>query len=115
MSRDRDPLVFSTDGSHARACPRCGRRPCRCPAAVAVEPGATPLRVGLERKGRGGKMVTVVSGLPAGATVGADLLGQLKAHCGAGGTLRDETLEIQGDQRDRIRDLLVRKGFGVKG
>jgi translation initiation factor 1 len=114
MSRDADPLVYSTDGSHPRACPRCGRQPCQCPAAVALVPAATPLHVGLERKGRGGKAVTVVHGLPAGTAASADLLRQLKAHCGAGGTLKAETLEIQGDQRDRVLAFLARLGFPVQ-
>jgi len=113
MSRDGDPLVYSTDGSHERACPRCGRQPCRCPVAAALAPAATPLRVGLERKGRGGKAVTVVHGLPAGAA-SADLLRQLRAHCGAGGALKAESLEIQGDQRERVLAFLARLGFPVR-
>ena len=59
--------------------------------------------------------MTVVYDLPRNAAFLKDLARELKQACGAGGTVLDDAVEIQGDLRDRIRDLLVKKGFGVKG
>ncbi len=62
-----------------------------------------------------GKHVTVVDGLPKNAAYLADLLGALKKACGTGGRAGDVWLELQGDQRHRLRDLLARRGLAVKG
>jgi translation initiation factor 1 len=116
MARDPAPLVYSTDGSHRARCAVCGRQPCICPGAAgaAPQPAATPLRVGLERKGRGGKAVTQVQGLEAHGAYAASLLKELKAACGAGGALKEGVLEVQGDQRARVQAELERRGFPVK-
>lgn len=100
MARDTDPIVYSTDGSHRRA--------------AEIVPAATPLRLRLDTKGRRGKAVTVVSGLPPHPEYWAGLLKQLKAQCGAGGALKEGTLEIQGDQRDKIQAHLEKLGFPVR-
>ncbi|MBU6260365.1 MAG: translation initiation factor Sui1 [Burkholderiales bacterium] len=98
-------LVYSTEGG--RMCPHC-RAPlagCRCreiAAAAARAAGDGVVRVGRESKGRGGKAVTLVRGLPlAGAELEA-LARQLRSACGAGGTVKDGTVEVQGDHRDRV-------------
>jgi translation initiation factor 1 len=65
-------------------------------------------------KGRGGKTVSVVSGL---GLVGAELktvAKQLKQHCGVGGAIKDFDIEIQGDQREKIKAYLESKGYKVK-
>ena len=69
----------------------------------------------LEKKGRGGKSVTVVAGLPRNAAFLASLAAELKRACGTGGTAADGAVEIQGDQRERLRPLLAAKGWGVRG
>ncbi len=69
----------------------------------------------MEKAGRGGKTVTVVYGLPNNATFLRDLAQQLKRACGTGGTPTPEGVELQGDLRDRVRELLRAKGFQVKG
>jgi len=69
----------------------------------------------LEKKGRGGKSVTVVAGLPRNDTFLAALASELKRACGTGGTASDGAVEIQGDQRDRLRPLLAAKGWRVRG
>jgi translation initiation factor 1 len=69
----------------------------------------------LEKAGRGGKTVTVVYGLPNNAAFLKDLSQQLKRACGTGGTPTDDGVELQGDLRDRVRELLRTKGFQVKG
>jgi translation initiation factor 1 len=98
MARDPDALVYSTDGSHLPG---------------DLVPSRTRLRLRLDAKGRGGKSVTVVFDLPPHPTYFEGLLKQLKAHCGAGGTLKDGALEIQGDQRDKVQAYLERLGFPV--
>jgi len=116
MARDSDPIVFSTDRPAARPCRRCGAVPCACdrPAAAPVVPAQTVLRLGLEKKGRRGKAVTVVRGLPPGAAEAPDLLRRLKAHCGVGGALKGDALELQGDLRDRAGAFLAELGFTVR-
>jgi translation initiation factor 1 len=69
----------------------------------------------MEKAGRGGKTVTVVYGLPNNAAFLKDLAGDLKKACGTGGTATDDGVELQGDLRERVRALLVAKGFQVKG
>ena len=59
--------------------------------------------------------MTVVYGLPRNDAFLKDLAKELKRACGTGGTATDEGVELQGDIRDRVRDLLVKKGFQVKG
>jgi len=114
MARDSSPLVYSTDGSHQRMCSVCGHSPCTCGSAAEIMPGQTVLRVRLDKKGRGGKAVTVVFDLPPRPDYFATLLKQLKAHCGAGGALKDGCIEIQGDQRDKVQGYLERLGFKVR-
>ena len=69
----------------------------------------------LEKKGRGGKSVTVVANLPRNAAFLASLAADLKRACGTGGTAADGAVEIQGDQRERLRPLLAAKGWVVRG
>jgi translation initiation factor 1 len=66
------------------------------------------------RKGKGGKTVTVVSGFQSSPETLAQLLKQLKAKCGSGGTVKDDTLEIQGDHRQTLVQLLVTLGYPAK-
>ena len=65
-------------------------------------------------KGRGGKTVTLVTGVPGREAELAALLSDLKRLCGTGGTLRGDVIELQGDVRDRLQPELVRRGFRVK-
>jgi translation initiation factor 1 len=69
----------------------------------------------MEKKGRGGKMVTVVDGLPNNAAFLKELCQELKRACGTGGTATEGAIELQGDLRDRVREHLQGKGFVVKG
>jgi len=106
-------LVYSTEAG--RMCPVC-RQPlaqCRCGKA-ALPPVAGPVRVSREVKGRGGKTVTVVRGLPLDSVALADLGKQLRSACGAGGTVKDGTLEVQGDHAERVLAWLAARGFQPK-
>jgi translation initiation factor 1 len=112
-------IVYSSDAG--RMCPACGRpvRDCRCGAGAGAADEPIPTRVvaklRMEKKGRGGKTVTVVDGLPRNAEWLKALCQDLKRACGAGGAAQDGAIEIQGDLRERIRAFLLSKGFIVKG
>ena len=69
----------------------------------------------IEKKNRGGKTVTVLSGFTHDHSYLAELARRLKQSCGTGGTLKDRKIEIQGDCRAGIRELLLKEGFQVKG
>jgi translation initiation factor 1 len=74
-----------------------------------------PVKIRLEKNGRGGKTVTVLFELPPrGDPFYETLLKNLKGKCGAGGTYKDRRLEIQGDHRDKIKTFLEAQGFQVK-
>ena len=101
-----------------RVCPRCGWPidGCRCSKANEEPlPAKIACVLRLERKGRGGKEVTVVAGLPRNAAFLASLASELKRACGTGGTAQEDAVEIQGDQRERLRPLLAAKGWAVQG
>lgn len=108
-------LVYSTD--HGRMCPGCGRPKghCQCAQrAAASKRGSGVVRVGRETKGRKGKGVTVVTGLDLGPFELADLAKHLRSRCGAGGTVRDGVIEIQGEHRDAVVEALAAKGIQSK-
>jgi len=67
-----------------------------------------------DRRRRAGKTVTVVSGLQHNPATFKDLLRTLQTACGAGGTLREGEMEIQGDQRDKVAEKLRELGYKVK-
>jgi translation initiation factor 1 len=109
-------LVYSTDGG--RMCPVCRQSiaTCTCRASPAAPAGDGIIRVGLSTKGRGGKAVTVADGF--GATLDAQALAalgkRLRSACGAGGTVKDGCLEVQGDHVERVVTFLQAEGWGVK-
>jgi translation initiation factor 1 len=107
-------IVYSTGvGS---LCPNCRRpvRECVCPkgAPGAAKPSA--VRVGREIKGRAGKGVTTVAGLPMSISDIESLAAKLKKRCGSGGTVREGVIEIQGDHRDVIVAELIKLGWPAK-
>lgn len=71
--------------------------------------------VRIEKKGRGGKAVTVIELRGVSADEAKTIGKSLKNACGVGGTTKGSTVEIQGDQRDRLRDLLEQEELKVKG
>jgi translation initiation factor 1 len=107
-------LVYSTDAG--RMCPQC-RQPmaaCVCKAASQPSAGDGIVRVSREAKGRGGKTVTLVRGLPLDDAALAVLGKRLRSACGAGGTQKDGAIEVQGDHVDRLLGLLQAEGWRVK-
>ena len=111
-------LVYSTD--MGRVCPGCGwpANDCKCSTkkgADQVLPPRIVAKLRVEKKGRGGKTVTVVYDLPRNGPFLKDLSQELKRACGTGGSVVEDTVELQGDLRDRIREVLEKKGYVVKG
>jgi len=107
-------LVYSSE--HGRMCPECSRpvTGCICRKNRVTPSGDGVVRIRRETKGRGGKTVTVVSGVPLGSEGIKALAGELKRHCGAGGALKDGVIEIQGDHCGAVIQELERRGFRVK-
>lgn len=111
-------IVYSTGGG--RTCPTCGwpGAQCKCSSQLKREtavPAKVVAKLRMEKSGRGGKTVTVIYDLPENAAFLKDLAKELKQACGTGGAVAGDTVEIQGDLRDRIRPLLQAKGWTVKG
>jgi translation initiation factor 1 len=114
----RDRVVYAS--GKGRICAKCGwpAADCHCAAALPGPQEAVPARItatlNLENTGPG-KTVTVIHGLPKNVAFLESLSKELKKSCGAGGKVNDGLVELQGDQRDRLRELLSRKGWTIKG
>ena len=107
-------LVYTTE--LGRMCPAC-RQPvsaCRCRAGATVPPADGVVRVGRETKGRKGKGVTTISGVPLEPGDLKRFARELKQSCGSGGTVKNGVIEIQGDHRTHLVDALRKKGWKVK-
>ncbi len=106
-------LVYSTE--LGRTCPQCRQAigACVCKAAPVVV-GDGVARVSRQTKGRGGKCVTVVKGLALDGEALAALGKQLRAACGAGGTVKDGVIEVQGDHGTQVQATLLKLGYAVK-
>lgn len=109
-------LFAGTPFDRPPTCERCGKleAECRCPppAAPLVPPGEQSVRVVVEKRKRG-KVVTTIHGVASDAAL-PELLKSLKAACGAGGTLKDGVLEIQGEHAGRVSELLGNSGYRLR-
>jgi translation initiation factor 1 len=98
-------------------CPACGKPVGECVCRQERKPvpvGDGIVRIGRETKGRKGKGVTVITGLPLNEQGLQKLATDLKRKCGAGGTVKDNTIEIQGDHRDLLVVELAARGYTVR-
>ena len=115
---DNARTVYST--ATGGTCPKCGwpQRDCKCSSQFAREeavPAKIIAKLRMEKKGRGGKTVTVIFGLPNNEAFLKTLCSELKRTCGCGGAITEDGVELQGELRDRVRAHLEKKGFTVKG
>ena len=111
-------IVYSTE--KGRVCPRCGwpAADCRCAATLSAGREEVPDRLVAKlrlEKRASGKSVTVVDGLPDNTELLVRLAKEWKKACGTGGSAGAGTIELQGDQRDRLRELMAKAGMKVKG
>lgn len=79
-----------------------------------VVPSEFTLKIRLEKNKRGGKVVSVIFELPNNPEYCKKLCKELKAKCGTGGSAKPDTIEIQGDHREKLKGILEKKGFSVK-
>ena len=112
-----DRFVYSS--GKGRICPKCGwpSEDCRCSTALAADepvPAKITVRLFVQNAGPG-KKITVIDGLPRNTEFLSALARELKRSCGTGGKAGEGTIELQGDQRERLEALLARKGWTVKG
>jgi len=107
-------LVYSSDSG--RVCPECARavKECVCRKKSGQAGGDGIVRIRREAKGRGGKTVTVITGINLPDDAIKLLSGELKRRCGTGGTVKDGIIEIQGDHRELLLAELAVRGYKVK-
>ena len=111
-------IVYST--ASGRMCPECGAAIAACGCGKSgsgneTVPERVTAKLRIEKQGRGGKLVTVIFGLPDNGAFLKELASTLKAACGTGGTAKPGTVELAGDVRERVRPLLEARGMRVKG
>jgi translation initiation factor 1 len=115
-----DRLVYSTNGGRVHTCPVCEQpyKNCRCDQLSAAQTTAKKsdgiVRIMRERKHRGGKTVTVITGVAASSEAITALAQQLKKLCSSGGTIKDGVIEIQGDHCEKVQAKLSELGYKVK-
>ncbi|MFK8047537.1 MAG: translation initiation factor Sui1 [Halioglobus sp.] len=112
--RTQSTLVYSTESG--RLCPQCHRpvAECVCGKDRPAQVGDGIVRIRKETKGRGGKAVSIVTGLPLSGAELKALAKVLKQRCGVGGSIKGDDIEIQGDQRDVLKTELEKRGYQVK-
>jgi translation initiation factor 1 len=104
MTAHDGKLVYSTGIGRIAPAPKSQRAP----------RGDGIVRIRRETGGRGGKTITAIYGVALGEQPLKELAGALKRLCGTGGTVKDGTIEIQGDHRDKIVAALEQRGYTVK-
>ena len=118
-AKDNVRTVYST-GTDGK-CQVCGwpQRSCKCstrnPVVKEPLPARLVAKLRIEKKGRGGKTVTVVYDLPRNDAFLKELGARLKRECGTGGAVTETGIELQGEMRDRVRVILQGLGYTVKG
>ena len=110
MSRKR--TVYSTD--LGELCPDCRQAVKSCVCQSSPPEGDGIVRLERQSKGRSGKPVTLVTGIPLAKPELKALAAELKRHCGVGGSIEGNNILIQGDKRPLLKELLEKRGFTVK-
>ncbi len=108
-----DGVVYSTE--FGSMCPDCNKPKdscvCKSKKSSSVATPGAKVKVSREVKGRKGKGVTVITGIPLDGLPLKFLAKEIKQKCGTGGTVKGDTIEIQGDNRDLVISFLVEKGY----
>lgn len=113
MPKKNSALVYSTE--QGRLCPECEQSIANCHCKdESIPEGDGIIRVSLDTKGRKGKGVTLIIGVLLKTDDLKNLAKELKQKCGVGGAVKDGNIEIQGDHRDKVIELLTAKSFKVK-
>ena len=109
--KDDSGLVYSTE--MGRMCPGCGKPAATCACAKGAPPKSDGVvRIMRQTKGRKGKGVCLITGLPPDGL--EKLAKELKQRCGTGGTVKEGVIEIQGDHRETLLAELARRGFKAR-
>lgn len=114
MNNSNSRLVYSDQTG--RICPGCKKAiaKCSCKQLKSASTGDGIVRIERQTKGRKGKGVTLITGIPLAGKELKVLAKALKQRCGTGGTVKNGVVEIQGDHRDLLLQLLQEKGWKVK-
>ncbi|WP_020676985.1 translation initiation factor Sui1 [Geopsychrobacter electrodiphilus] len=112
MKNTDNRLVYSDE--IGTDCPRCGKALKKCSCQASPKKSEGPVRVERQTRGRKGKGVSLISGLPLAEAQLKDLAKELKQRCGCGGTVKNGIIEIQTDQRDLLIEELLKKGYHAK-
>ncbi len=115
MKRTPDSVLVYSSESGA-LCPQCGAPVDQCPCNPSAHPKDPPgtVRLSFSAKGRKGKAVTLLSGVPLAPAALAAFAKTLKKQCGSGGTVHQGVIELQGDHRSKLQPLLEAEGWKVK-
>ncbi|MBF0277866.1 MAG: translation initiation factor Sui1 [SAR324 cluster bacterium] len=115
-SKENEDFQTVYSSEHGRMCPLCGnaKSQCKCRSKKVSPKGDGIVRVGRESKGRKGKGVTLITGLPLDDDGLRKLAKLFKQKCGTGGTLKNGVIEIQGEHREFLIEELKTQGFNVK-
>jgi translation initiation factor 1 len=108
MAKDKDRTVWSSDQGDLR------KQESRKRKVNSLPPHEQTVYLHRDSKGRGGKAVTLVKKLVLSEEEIKELATKLKQICGSGGTVKDGAIEIQGEHRDKIAEVLKRLGYKVK-
>jgi len=108
IKREEPNIIWSEDGSHLE------KKKKDKPKASDLIPEEVSLKIGLEKKQRGGKTVSIIMDLPYNPDYFQKLTKKLKNTCGTGGSFKEKTIEIQGDHREKLKTELEKLGFKVK-
>ncbi len=79
-----------------------------------LSPAQQNLKISISKAGRKGKIVTIITGFQCSGDTLVNLLKELKTKLGAGGTIKDNTIELQGDRRQQIGEILLKLTYKVK-
>lgn len=114
MAKKNSGLVYSSE--LGRMCPGCNQpvSQCKCKQQKSTRTGDGIVRVQRETKGRKGKGVTLITGVPLNDADLKAYAKKLKQRCGAGGAVKDGVIEIQGEHRDMLIEELKKEGWTVK-